>query len=170
VQIHHHYHTYKNKRGLDNEIVVKNAKAWCQARSSGVDEKAVLDGVLAPGFCFTDAYGVLPIVCDRSRDASACVMAADAVKEVIAQAKAGATIKCIQLDAAVSADASVAFQHWRSNVAPKGAGGAGAAPYTIEGVEVDVFDNEGRLLDIWLFRDAMAHEKAILAGRPVAAA
>lgn len=115
----------------------------------------------------TDAYGVLPIVCDRSRDASACVMAAEDVKATIAQAKAGAVIKCIQLDAAVSADASVAFQHWRSNVAPKG---TGAEPYAIEGVEVDVFDNEGRLLDIWLFRDAMAHEKAILAGRPVAAA
>jgi hypothetical protein len=51
-------------------------------------------------------------------------------------------------DQAVSQDTNVAFTHWRSNITPQGS----ASPFTIEGIEVDIFGNDGRIKDIWLFR------------------
>jgi hypothetical protein len=51
-------------------------------------------------------------------------------------------------DQAVSQDTNVAFTHWRSNITPAGS----AAPFTIEGIEVDIFGQDGKIKDIWLFR------------------
>lgn len=107
----------------------------------------------------------IKVICDRSRTPDSCVIGRDAIAEVIAQTHAANTVQCRHLDTAVSADKSVAFTHWRSVIAPKGGQGEGqgaARPYTIDAVEVDLFDDEGRLTDVWLFRDPMLHERAAL--------
>lgn len=48
-------------RGLDEERVVRSAKAWCAARSSGQATERLLDEALSPDFQLTDAYGMLPV-------------------------------------------------------------------------------------------------------------
>ncbi|GBF95564.1 hypothetical protein Rsub_08545 [Raphidocelis subcapitata] len=146
-------------KGLDNETVLKNTRAWCQARSSGQQE-GILDQVLDPSFRLWDAYGMLPVICDRRKTPDACTVRYADVKDIIRQTKENYAIRCTQLDCAVSADRSVALQHWRSVVTPK----AGGKPFTIDGVEVDVFGPDGKIKDIWLFRDPMDHEKAALEG------
>eukprot|EP00878_Enallax_costatus_P044074 GHUV01052243.1.p1 GENE.GHUV01052243.1~~GHUV01052243.1.p1 ORF type:complete len:122 (-),score=26.98 GHUV01052243.1:26-361(-) len=74
--------------GLNNEVVLANQQAWCQARTTGQPE-AVLDRVLDPSFRLWDAYGVLPVLCDPTRRGAtdACVVPYDHVKDIIRQTK-----------------------------------------------------------------------------------
>uniref|UniRef100_A0A383VV95 Uncharacterized protein n=1 Tax=Tetradesmus obliquus TaxID=3088 RepID=A0A383VV95_TETOB len=148
--------------GLNNEIVLANSRAWCQARSSGQPE-SVLDRTLDPSFRLWDAYGVLPVLCDPSRrgKVDACVVKYDQVKDIIASTKDRYDIKCKLIDNAVSLNKNVGFTHWRSRIVNKDT----KAAFEIEAVEVDLFGADGRLKDIWMFRDPMDVEIEMLQGR-----
>ena len=78
-------------------------------------------------------------------------------------------INCTLLDSAISPFHNVGFAHWRSSLTPldeaaaaasaattagESAGGTIAAPetFTIEGMEVHVFNDEGKIQDIWMLR------------------
>ena len=50
--------------------------------------------------------------------------------------------------------------HWRSHIKNK----ADGASFDIDGVEVDAFAPDGRLIQTWLARDAMDFERAMLEG------
>jgi hypothetical protein len=147
---------------LSNELVLANTAKWCQARSSGQPEE-LLNDVLDPSFRLWDAYGLLPVLCDPARRAEpdACVVRYKDVKDIIRQTKNRYAIKCKVYDQAVSQDTNVAFTHWRSNITPAGS----AAPFTIEGIEVDIFGQDGKIKDIWLFRDPMDFERKTLEGK-----
>lgn len=146
---------------LSNELVLANTAKWCQARSSGQPEE-LLDGILDPSFRLWDAYGLLPVLCDPARRAEpdACVVRHKDVKDIIRQTKTRYQIKCKVYDSAVSQTQNVGFTHWRSNITPVGDG----TPFTIEGIEVDIFGPDGKLKDIWLFRDPMDFERRTLEG------
>ena len=51
--------------------------------------------------------------------------------------------------------------HWRSHIKNK----ADGAAFDIDGIEVDAFAPDGRLVQTWLARDAMDFERAMLEGR-----
>ena len=78
-------------------------------------------------------------------------------------------INCTLLDSAISPFHNVGFAHWRSSLTPldeaaaaasaataagESAGSTIAAPetFTIEGMEVHVFNDEGKIQDIWMLR------------------
>jgi hypothetical protein len=145
--------------GLNNETVLANTKAWCQARSSGQPE-SVLDRVLDPSFRLWDAYGVLPVLCDPSKRGAvdACVVPYHHVKDIIKQTKERYNIKCKMIDNAVSLSKNVGFTHWRSRIVNKSNNNA----FEIEAVEVDLFGKDGKLKDIWMFRDPMDVEVEML--------
>ncbi|KAI8476496.1 MAG: hypothetical protein J3K34DRAFT_401522 [Monoraphidium minutum] len=148
--------------GLSDDDVLANSRAWCQARTSGQPE-SVLDRALDPTFRLWDAYGVLPVLCDPARrDAEdACCVKYDQVKDIIRQTKERYDIKCKLIDSAVSLDTNVGFTHWRSRVINKET----KQPFEIEAIEVDLFGPDGRLKDIWMFRDPMDMEKKMLEAR-----
>lgn len=149
-------------KGLPEEVVLANTRAWCQARSSGQPE-TLLDAVLDPSFRLWDAYGVLPVLCDPKRRGAvdACCVPYDHVKDIIRQTKTRYDIKCKLIDQAVSCERNAAFTHWRSRVVNK----ANGEPFEIEAIEVDLFGKDGKLKDIWMFRDPMDVEKAMLQGK-----
>jgi hypothetical protein len=138
--------------GLNNETVLANSRAWCQARSSGQPED-ILDKALDPSFRLWDGFGVLPVLCDPARRAQpdACCVRYESVKDIIRSTKERYDIKCKLIDNAVSLDTNVGFTHWRSRVVNK----ATKAAFEIEAIEVDVFGPDGRLKDVWMFRDPM---------------
>lgn len=148
--------------GLDNETVLANSRAWCQARSSGQPE-SLLDKALDPSFRLWDAYGVLPVLCDPKRrgESDACVVHYDQVKDIIKTTKDRYDIKCKMIDQAVSMDKNAGFTHWRSRIVNK----ANKDAFEIETLEVELFGPDGRIKDIWMFRDPMDHEKHMLEGR-----
>lgn len=148
--------------GLNNDVVLDNTKAWCQARTSGQPE-ALLDKVLDPSFRLWDAYGVLPVLCDPARRGSsdACCVPYEHVKDIIRQTKERYDIKCKMIDNAVSMNQNAAFTHWCSRIVNKSTKDA----FEIEAIEVDLFGPDGRIKDIWMFRDPMDHEKHMLEGR-----
>lgn len=145
--------------GLDNDAVLANTRAWCQARSSGQPE-AVLDSVLDPSFRLWDAYGVLPVLCDPTRkgEIDACVVPYVHVKDIIRQTKERYNIKCKMIENAVSLNKNVGFTHWRSRIVNK----SNNNTFEIEAVEVDLFGANGKLKDIWMFRDPMDVEVEML--------
>lgn len=57
-------------------------------------------------------------------------------------------IKCKLIDNAVSLSKNVGFTHWRSRIVNKSNDNA----FEIEAVEVDLFGQDGKLKDIWMFR------------------
>lgn len=146
-------------KSLSDEVVLAHSRAWCQARSTGQPE-AILDKVLDPSFRLWDGYGVLPVLCDperRGKDDACCVHYGQ-VKEIIRSTKQRYDIKCKLIDNAVALDRNVGFTHWRSRISPK----AGGAPFDIEAIEVELFGTDGRIKDIWMFRDPMDVEKQML--------
>ncbi|GBF99214.1 hypothetical protein Rsub_11421 [Raphidocelis subcapitata] len=149
--------------GLDNAKVHAAAEAWCKARCSG-NMVEPLCTVLAPSFRLHDAYGLLPVLCDPARMAAgaadACVVDRERVMEIIEASKERYEIDCHSVDCAVSADHNVAFTHWRSQVKNRSSG----AKFCVEGIEVDLFDGQGRLTDVFLFRDPMDFERDMLSG------
>lgn len=148
--------------GLSNDVVLANSQAWCQARSSGQPE-SLLDQVLDPSFRLWDAYGVLPVLCDPARrdQVDACCVRYEHVKDIIASTKERYDVKCKLIDNAVSMKHNVAFTHWRSRIVNK----ESKDVFEIEAVEVDLFGPDGRLKDIWMFRDPMDHEVRMLERR-----
>jgi hypothetical protein len=60
----------------------------------------------------------------------------------------------------VSLTHNVAFTHWRSSITNRDS----REEFAIEGVEVDLFGPDGRLRDIWMFRDPSDVEEAMLRG------
>jgi hypothetical protein len=70
-------------------------------------------------------------------------------------------ISCKSLDRAVSLDLNVGFNHWRSRITNRDS----QYSFSIEGIEVDIFAEDGSIRDIWMFRDPMDFERATLEGR-----
>eukprot|EP00882_Tetradesmus_deserticola_P000474 GHRQ01000520.1.p1 GENE.GHRQ01000520.1~~GHRQ01000520.1.p1 ORF type:complete len:371 (+),score=163.02 GHRQ01000520.1:352-1464(+) len=147
--------------GLADEALLANSRAWCLARSSGHPE-SVLDSALDPSFRLWDAYGVLPVLCDPDRrgEVDACVVKYDQVQDVIRSTKDRYDLKCKVIDSAVSLTKNVGFTHWFSRAVNKDT----KAVSEIEAVEVDVFGADGRLKDIWMFRDPIDVEIEMLQG------
>jgi hypothetical protein len=146
--------------GLEPGTVVDNVRAWCKARSSGESED-VLDGALDSSFRLYDAFGLLPSLVGSEHTAKpeAAVVPYDKVKELVKQSKSKYEVDCHLVDAAVSQDANVSFSHWRSHFTPSQGDGK---KFTMEGIEVEVFGKDGKLSDIWLFRDPMDFEREML--------
>jgi hypothetical protein len=65
------------------------------------------------------------------------------------------------IDQAVSLDKNAGFTHWRSRIVNKDNKDA----FEIETLEVELFGPDGRIKDIWMFRDPMDHEIRMLEGR-----
>lgn len=168
--------------GLNVDVPLSNQKRWCDARCSKNDERALLFGGDTGGdssgggkdealsspaidrarYRLWDAFGVLPVLCSPQRrmDPDACVVPGEAVAEIIKGAKDRFEIDCRLQDAAVSFEKTVAFTRWLSMCKDKKTG----AEFKLEGLEAVVFDEEGKLLDTWLFRDATPGERARLVG------
>jgi hypothetical protein len=146
--------------GVKTDTVVENVRAWCKARSSGQSED-VLDGALDSSFRLYDAFGLLPSLVGPEHDAKpeAAVVPYDKVKDLVRQSKSRYEVDCHLVDAAVAQDANVGFAHWRSHFTPKEGNGN---KFTLEGIEVEVFGQDGNLSDIWLFRDPMDFEREML--------
>eukprot|EP00879_Flechtneria_rotunda_P000344 GHRR01000435.1.p1 GENE.GHRR01000435.1~~GHRR01000435.1.p1 ORF type:complete len:370 (+),score=100.51 GHRR01000435.1:174-1283(+) len=148
--------------GLENEVVVNNLKTWCKARSSGESE-VILDSALDHSFKLWDAYGMLPMLCDPARRAEpdACVVGFTDLKDMIKQTKHRYLVTCKMIDNGVSLDKNVAFTHWCSSITNK----QSKQHFNIEGLEVDIFGSDGKLKNIWQFRDPMDFELDMLEGR-----
>jgi hypothetical protein len=153
-------------KGLSDDKVKAAAEAWCKARCSGNPEAPLAD-ILDPSFRLHDAYGILPVLCDPRRrfsgDESPCTVPYDQVQDIIAQTKTRYDVECRMIDCAVSSTHNLAFTHWHSNITNK----ADGAKFGVEGIEVDLFGPDGRIIDIWLFRDPMDFERAMLLGQPL---
>jgi hypothetical protein len=153
-----------------------NQRRWCDARCSSNDERALLFGGGGGGgegfdgpaidrerYRLWDGFGCLPVLCAPERRAApgdACVVRGEAVAEIIAGAKRRFKIDCRLQQAAVSFEKNVAFTRWLS-VCEDRDGGEG---FVLEGLEAVLFDDEGKLLDTWLFRDPTPGERARLLG------
>ncbi|KXZ52175.1 hypothetical protein GPECTOR_10g804 [Gonium pectorale] len=100
-----------------------------------------------------------------------CVAPREAVFDILENAKAEYDVQVTPLDLAVSYTHNVVFCHWKTVMKPKqpGAAAQGAAgealPLEQEGVEVDIFNSEGLLSDVWMFRDALDFEKHMMMAR-----
>lgn len=149
--------------GVKSEQVVDNIRAWAKARSSGESED-VLDGALDSSFRLYDAFGLLPSLTgpEHSAKAEAAVVPYDKVKEIVKQSKSRYSVDCHLVDAAVSPSANVAFSHWRSRFSGGDKDSKDSKGFSLEGIEVVVFGQEGKLTDIWLFRDPMDFEREML--------
>jgi hypothetical protein len=106
---------------------------------------------------------VLPVLCDPKRrgQSDSCVVKYDQVKDIIKSTKERYDIKCKMIDQAVSMDKNAGFTHWRSRIVNK----ENKEVFEIETLEVELFGPDGRIKDIWMFRDPMDHEKRMLEGR-----
>lgn len=146
--------------GVKADTVKDNVRAWCKARSSGESEDA-LDSALDSSFRLYDAFGLLPSLVgpEHSAKAEAAVVPYDKVKDLLKQSKSRYNVDCHLVDVAVSQDANVGFSHWRSHFTPKE---GDAKKFTMEGIELEVFAQDGKLSDIWLFRDPMDFEREML--------
>ncbi|KAG2438495.1 hypothetical protein HXX76_005046 [Chlamydomonas incerta] len=105
-----------------------------------------------------------------------CVASREAVYDIIENAKAEYDVSLVPLDLAASYSHNVVFNHWRAVMTPKAvevpagvghqADGEGRPlPLEQECIEVDIFDAEGRLSDVWMFRDAFEFEKHLIRSR-----
>lgn len=143
-------------------VVMDTSRKWCKARTSGKSED-VLDSILHPSFRLWDAYGMLPVLCDPTRtiDEGVCIVPFENVKDIIKQTKERYDIDCHLIDNAVSMSSNVAFAHWRSHITNRETEEA----FTVDGVEVELFDDDGRIKDIFLFRDPMDTERSMLQGK-----
>ncbi|KAG2430663.1 hypothetical protein HYH02_013661 [Chlamydomonas schloesseri] len=104
-----------------------------------------------------------------------CVAPREAVYDIIENAKAEYTVSLTPLDLAASYTHNVVFNHWKCVMTPKEAQAAGVRhqtdgegrplPLEQECIEVDIFDGEGRLSDVWMFRDAFEFEKHLIRAR-----
>jgi hypothetical protein len=158
--------------GLNVDVPLRNQARWCEARCSANDEKIKLYGggegddsepaIDTDRYRLWDAFGVLPVLCDPSKRAmpDACVVPGAAVADIIAAAKSRFTIDCRVQDAAISPDKTVGFTRWLSLCEVKETG----EKFRLEGLEAVVFDEQGKLLDTWLFRDATPFERKRLLG------
>ena len=62
-------------------------------------------------------------------------------------------IECTLLDSAVCPFHNVGFAHWRSLIkALPGKEGADEGVISVEGMEVHVFNSQGKIQDIWMLR------------------
>ncbi|KAG2483640.1 hypothetical protein HYH03_017517 [Edaphochlamys debaryana] len=181
-------------RGLGAEQLKASSRTWCRARCSGADARALMDPLVAPEFRLWDAYGLLPLLCavggpheGGTRVAGSmaamaghrgpgCVAGREAVYGILEAAKAEYDIDVTPIDVAASYTHNVVFTHWKCSMRPKHAGagpGQGAAvdgsgrPAVIEqqAIEIDIFDTDGRLTDVWMFRDALDWEKHMVMAR-----
>ncbi|GIM01795.1 hypothetical protein Vretimale_6584, partial [Volvox reticuliferus] len=85
------------------------ARAWCVARCSGTDPRAILEPLLAPGFRLWDAYGLLPLVCsisDRAAGQEAAAAAAAYTTGGSAVGAVGAVAPGATLQMGVQVDSS----------------------------------------------------------------
>lgn len=142
------------------DVAQKAGQAWCKARCSGAAEDALDSVTNMERFRLWDAYGVLPVLCDPSKSAmrDACVVPGTAIKDIIRSAKTGYDIDCKLVDTAASDEFNLAFNQWQSKVTNKESG----KKFLMEGMEVVLFDDAGRVTDIWMFRDPMDSERAML--------
>jgi hypothetical protein len=161
-------------KGLNVDIPLANQRRWCAARCSRNDARAQLlgDDGKTPGlelpaidearFRLWDAFGTLPVLCNPARRAQpdACVVPGDTVVDIIAGAKERFTIDCRMQDAAVSFDKTVSFTRWLSLCEDRKSG----EKFRLEGLEAVIFDEDGKLIDTWLFRDPTPAERARLMG------
>jgi hypothetical protein len=150
-------------QGLSNETALLNQQVWCQARSSGQPEE-LLDKALDPSFKLWDAFEVLPVLCDPTRAAAqpdACCVKYDSVKDIVRQTKERYDIKYKLIDNAVSLNKNAGFIHWCSRVINRDTKDS----FEVEALEVDLFGADGRLKDVWVFRDPMDTERAMLQGQ-----
>lgn len=149
----------RSAQEMDPSKMQNVSQGWCDARSSGKSED-VLDGILAPDFKLWDAYGVLPVLCDPAKRAQpdACVVPRAAIKDIVRSMKDRYHISCDLQESAFSTDNNVGFTHWISHITNKQTG----EEFKVDGMEVEIYDRDGKLRDIWLFRDPMDFEKDTL--------
>ncbi|GAX83878.1 hypothetical protein CEUSTIGMA_g11303.t1 [Chlamydomonas eustigma] len=166
-----------NEPELCLEAAYVSIKSWCKARSSGGSEIMLLGEALdVESFLLWDGYGVLPSLCgiypspdvlskdkpgDSVEEATTrhCVMAMNPVLDMIRESKAKYKIQCTLLDSAVCSHYNVGFGHWRSDI--QEIGGVEDC-FIIEGMDVYIFKNDGRISDIWMLRDPMPSEKRLM--------
>jgi len=160
----------------DPEQVRRHAVDWCNARSSSMTTQ-LLDRVADPT-CFQmwDAYGVLPAVCSLSNrppgevqadpPRGRCVAKLPQVKELISKTKERYHIDCSQVDCAVSRTHNIGFTHWRSHIRRIDSEGKDflleGELFEVDCMELDVYTPEGKLRDVWMLRDPMDFERAML--------
>ncbi|PNW81807.1 hypothetical protein CHLRE_06g261050v5 [Chlamydomonas reinhardtii] len=104
-----------------------------------------------------------------------CVAPREAVYDIIENAKAEYDVNLTPLDLAASYTHNVVFNHWTCVMTPKAVAAEGVGhqsdgegrplPLEQECIEVDIFDGEGRLSDVWMFRDAFEFEKHLIRAR-----
>jgi hypothetical protein len=63
-------------------------------------------------------------------------------------------VECRLLDSAFSLDSNVGFAHWVSHITNPETG----EKFDIEGMEVQTFNKENQLSNVWMFRDPMDFE------------
>lgn len=140
-------------------------QAWCMAMSSGSDPNKVMSPYLDPDFQLWDAYGV---TCQRVGTGVTppslvpCMVGRDAAMSHLAAEQTtgtpGMSVECRLMDYATSMDMSAAFCHWISTTSTTPSAGrappVGMRGALKEGMQVMLFDNDGRLSDVWMFSDA----------------
>lgn len=70
-------------------------------------------------------------------------------------------IDCHLVDNAISQEHNAGFTHWCSAVTNRET----QEQYHVEGIEVELFCDDGRFKHVWLFRDPMDFERDLLSGQ-----
>lgn len=161
-------------QNLDREKAREAIQAWCLARTAGENEESVLGPHLASDFKLWDVSGSLPGLWAAERgqtssnasteanekaNADSCALNKMGTMDFIKKGKENYEMQTVLVDTAVSTDKNVGFSHWRSTVKPKsGKGGEGK----VEGMEVVIYNPQGQIQGMWMFRDLMDFERSML--------
>ncbi|KAG2483642.1 hypothetical protein HYH03_017519 [Edaphochlamys debaryana] len=148
--------------GLGAEQLKASSRTWCRARCSGADARALMDPLVAPEFRMWDAYGMLPNKADMEGDS----MKAGAVYRMLEANKAEYDVEIAPIDVAASNTHNVVFMHLRCSMKPRGSAKPAAH---MECMEMDVYNPQGQLAQVWMFRDASEAEKHMVQQRQQAA-
>lgn len=147
----------KRTEAFNENVAHRAAAAWCKARCTGESSDLVKPVFDLAHFHLWDAYGVLPVLCDPTKRAraDACVLDGSKLDDVINAAKQNFDIRCHLVESAASPTHNLCFNQWYSELKDQESNRC----YVMEGVEVMLFDAEGRVSDIWMFRDPTDQER-----------
>lgn len=163
------------EKELDRPKALDAIQSWCRARSSSESEEAVLRPHLAPDFKLWDVSGSLPGLWASERgnfnvgasdaanakaNVDSCALDKIGTLAFIKSGKDNYDMQTTLVDTAVSTTHNIGFTHWRSSL--KGKNGETGKDSKVEGMEIEIYSTEGQLKGIWMFRDVMDFERAML--------
>jgi len=102
-----------------------------------------------------------------------CVLPTSSVLELISNSKDKYHISCELIDSAISTCHNVGFSHWRSLLRPRQAEGQGFVmedpqEISLQAMALHVFDDDGKMLDLWMLRWARVCKCGCVGQRAVA--